>query len=135
MNELKIKILADPGNTPETEQFKTWLVDLFAQAIRSFSDGASIGDAPDFFDELMASGTAIKGLAEGLPKEAENATPEDVEKLFAGVQSQLTNAGLNTMLAGAIVSNLKGLYYVFATLKQKKEDAVIVVSEKGKEKK
>lgn len=108
----------------ETTELKDFLVNLAVQAMVSFKDGVQVADAADFFDDLLNAAPAFKGLAEGFPKEAETATPEQIDEMFADVSQKFILAGLNPLVAGAIEANLKSLYYIFAAVKSSKVDLI-----------
>ena len=102
----------------ETRQFLDALFNTVSQAVESFDDGVQLLDAADFLDEALSWEAAVKGLAAGFPAEAKAATPADIDEAFNPQVVKLVAAGLNQMLAFAIVSNLKGIYATYATIVQ-----------------
>lgn len=108
----------------ETKQFVDSLFSTAAQAVESFADGVQFTDVTDFVDEGMSWGAAITGLQEGFPKEAKEATPEAIENVFEPQRKKLNDAGVNPLLTGAIVSNLKGIYYTYAAIVQSSQSVV-----------
>lgn len=95
-----------------------------AQGIESFKDGFQFGeDIPDFIDEALSWSNAAKGL-ENMRPEALAATPGAVDALFSRQREKLLGVGVHPMLAGAIESNLKGVYFVYATIVQTGGEAV-----------
>lgn len=108
----------------ETNELITSVIETVAQGIESFADGVQLKDLIDFFDEAVEWGEAITGLAEAFPQEARDATPESINAMFDSKIKILVEAGLNEMLAGAIITNLKGIYYAFAAIAQSKQEIV-----------
>jgi hypothetical protein len=105
----------------QTQEFINALFNTISQGVESFKDGFQINDITDFVDEGMSWPNAVNGLAEGFPEEAKTATVEEVDAMFKAQESKLVKAGVNPMLVGAIISNMKGIYYVYAVLAQKGE--------------
>lgn len=102
----------------ETREFVNSAFDTAVQGLDSFKDGVQVQDIADFFDEATGWPAAINGLVQGFPAEAKLATPEDVETLFEPQRNKLVGAGVHPMLAGSIVTNIKGIYYTYATILQ-----------------
>lgn len=114
-----------------TSELTDSVFDTFAQGVESLSDGFQFGeDLPDFFDEALAWPEALKGL-ENLKPEAQAATPEQVDSLFSRQREKLLRAGLHPMLAGAIESNTKGVYFIYATIIQTGGEAVSAAHKKA----
>jgi len=107
----------------ETSEFVASLVNTFAQGVESFGDGFDLTDVTDFVDEALSWEQAIRGLS-AFKDEAENAKPEDIEAMFAPHLSRMKEAGLNEVLAGAIITNLKGIYYTYAAIVQNGAEVV-----------
>ena len=108
----------------ETTELTDAIFNTVAQGVESFSDGFQFGeDIPDFIDEALSWSNAAKGL-ENMRPEAAAATPEQVDVLFSRQRGKLLAAGVHPMLAGAIESNTKGIYFVYATIVQTGGEAV-----------
>lgn len=107
----------------ETNEFTTSLVNTFAQGVESFGDGFQITDVADFVDEALSWEQAIRGIS-SFKDEAAKAKPEDIEAMFAPHLTRMKEAGLNEVLAGAIVTNLKGIYYTYAAIVQNGAEVV-----------
>lgn len=107
----------------ETAELINAIFDTTAEAFRSFGDGVGLDDIPKFFDEAIGWPKAVQGIGK-LGEEAMSVDDKGVEELFESQRGKLVEAGVNQMLAGAIITNAKGLYYVFAAIKQGGGDAV-----------
>jgi len=109
----------------ETSELINALGNTGAQAIISFSDGFQlVQDIPDFIDEALTWPNAVNGL-NLMKSEAFNTTPEAIEELFEQQRTKLLGAGLNPMLAGSIVTNLKGIYYSYASIVQSGQEPIV----------
>lgn len=108
----------------ETTELIDAVFNTAAQGVISFRDGFQFGDdIPDFVDELLTWPNAIQGL-KLMKTEAVNATLNQVDALFGKQREKLLTAGVHPMLAGAIVANTQVIYFVYAAIAQKGEDAV-----------
>ena len=113
----------EAGELKETGELVDLMFKVGGQAIEAFKDGFQPADLAKFLDEAMDAPAAIRGI-NAIGPEAASASLDDVDKLFDGKRKLLTDAGLHPMVAGAIESNLKGLYFVIAAVKQRGEDLV-----------
>lgn len=100
----------------ETKQFIDSLVATVVQGIISFEDGFDVADVFDFGDEATTWKDAVEGLKENFASEASQITAEEVEAMFQEQSDKLIAAEVNPMLVGAIISNLKGIYYAYAAI-------------------
>jgi len=108
----------------ETSELVDAIFNTAAQGVESFKDGFQFSDdVPDFIDEALSWSNAAKGLEQFRP-EAGAATPDEVDALFGRQRAKLLSAGVHPMLAGAIESNAKGVYFVYATIVQTGGEAV-----------
>lgn len=108
----------------ETNELGTSLFNTIGQGIESFRDGAQISDLTDFIDEGLSWQNAIQGLTGNIKKEAQAVTAEVIEQMFVPYNARLVGSGLNPLMAGAIVTNAKGIYYTYAAIVQSGQDLV-----------
>lgn len=102
----------------ETRELLDAIVNTGVQGIESFSDGFQfIDDVPDFIDEALSWPNAIRGL-EAMRGEAVATSPEAIEEMFEAQRMKLLQANVNPMLAGTLVTNIKGIYYTYALIVQ-----------------
>jgi len=111
----------------ETKELLSALTDTAAQGVASFSDGFQFSDIPDFVDEALSWPQAIKGL-EAMKGEAIKTNPLAIEGMFDEQLSKLLDAGLNPMLAGTIITNMKGIYYTYATIVQSGGEIIVTTT-------
>jgi len=109
----------------ETKQLLDSIVDTAVQAIEVASDKKfDVFEITKFLDEAIGWEKAINGLVTAFIPEAESATPVEVENLFDEQYNKLTGVGVNLMLAGAIVSSLKSVYYTYCAVVQSGQNPI-----------
>ena len=110
----------------ETQEFVDALVNTVAVGVTQFADGVQWTDLGAIIPASLAWNGAIEGIG-GFREEMLNATVLDVDLLFDGQLTKLTDVGINDFLAKMILTELKGKYLLYAYIvKQKdaKEDKV-----------
>lgn len=103
----------------ETGELLDFVGETVAITVRELSDGAQWQDAIALLPQLLKAGPAFAGL-DGLKTEAINATPQQIEDLFARQVTRLVGVGVDVMVANAVLAGLKGAYYTFAAIERGK---------------
>lgn len=102
----------------ETTEFFDAAFGTVAQGVKSFADGAQVGDIADFFDEALLWQRGVQGFASSFGPEATQATVPQIHALFDKYEQSLVQAGLEPVLAAAAVTQTKGFYLIYAAFKR-----------------
>jgi hypothetical protein len=105
----------------ETTELINWIGDVGRQFAEVAPDGIKTTELTQFFDELVASPSALKGIAEKAREEAGKATPEQIEELFNAQYQKLLNTGVKPKAAKLISTGLEMAYLGFALSAEPKD--------------